>query len=35
MTNDMKQAIYESRNRINLNGSYNIAEEAVSAMLEE
>lgn len=32
---DMQQAIYESRNRVNLNGPYQTAQEAVDAMLED
>ena len=30
---NIRQAINESRNRVNLNGPYNTAEEAVAAML--
>lgn len=30
---NIRQAVNESRNRINLNGPYNTAEEAVAAML--
>ena len=29
------QAVYESRNRVNLNGPFDTAEEAVAAMLED
>ena len=32
---NMEQAIYDSRNRVNLHGPYDTAEEAVSAMLED
>lgn len=32
---NMRQAVYDSRNRVNLHGPYQSAEEAVSAMLEE
>lgn len=32
---EMSQAIYESRNRVNLNGPYDTAQEAVNAMLED
>lgn len=32
---NIRQAVNESRNRVNLNGPYNTAEEAVAAMLEE
>ena len=32
---NIRQAINESRNRVNLNGPYNTAEESVAAMLEE
>ena len=35
LSEEMKQAVYESRNRTNLNGPYDSAEEAVRAMLEE
>ncbi|MBR4319992.1 MAG: type II toxin-antitoxin system RelB/DinJ family antitoxin [Oscillospiraceae bacterium] len=35
LSDEMCQAIYESRNRINLNGTYQTAEEAVKSMLEE
>ena len=31
----MRTAVYESRNRVNLNGPYDTAEQAVSAMLED
>ena len=34
-SSEMRHAIYESRNRVNLNGPYNTAEEAVNAMLED
>ena len=30
---NIRQAVNESRNRVNLNGPYNTAEEAVAAML--
>lgn len=30
-----RQAVYDTRNRVNLHGPYNSAEEAVKAMLEE
>ena len=32
---ELQRAIYETRNRVNLNGPYNTAEEAVAAMLED
>lgn len=32
---NMRQAVYDSRNRVNLHGPYQSAEEAVAAMLEE
>ena len=32
---NIRQAVNESRNRVNLNGPYNTAEEAVAAMMEE
>ena len=32
---NIRQAVSDSRNRVNLNGPYNTAEEAVAAMLEE
>lgn len=35
LSQEMRQAIYESRNRVNLNGPYDTAEEAVNAMLED
>lgn len=35
LSEEMKQAVSDSRNRTNLNGPYNSAEEAVRAMLEE
>lgn len=35
MPENVRQAVYESRNRVNLHGPYQSAEEAVSAMLEE
>ena len=35
MHEELQRAIYESRNRVNLNGPYNTVEEAVAAMLEE
>lgn len=31
----MQQAVFESRNRVNLNGPYDTAAQAVAAMLEE
>ena len=31
--NNIRQAVDDSRNRVNLNGPYNTAEEAVAAML--
>lgn len=30
-----RQTVYDTRNRVNLHGPYNSAEEAVEAMLEE
>lgn len=35
LSQEMQQAIYESRNRVNLNGPYSTPEEAVNAMLED
>ena len=35
LSEEMKQAIYDSRSRTNLNGPYSSAEEAVRAMLDE
>ena len=35
LSEEMKQAVSDSRSRTNLNGPYNSAEEAVRAMLEE
>lgn len=35
MPEDLQRTIYESRNRVNLNGPYNTVEEAVAAMLED
>ena len=32
---NMRQAIYDSRNRVNLHGPYHSAEDAVAAMLED
>lgn len=32
---NIRQAVNESRNRVNLNGPYNTAEEAVAAMMED
>lgn len=32
---NMRQAVYDSRNRVNLHGPYQSAEEAVEAMLED
>lgn len=32
---NIQQAVYESRNRVNLNGPFDTAEEAVAAMLED
>ncbi|MBE6877144.1 MAG: type II toxin-antitoxin system RelB/DinJ family antitoxin [Ruminococcus sp.] len=32
---ELSQAVYESRNRVNLNGTYATAEEAVKSMLED
>lgn len=31
----MRQAVYDSKNRVNLNGPYDTAAEAVAAMLED
>ena len=31
----LRQAVYDSRNRVNLHGPYSSAEEAVAAMPEE
>ncbi|MBQ4224938.1 MAG: type II toxin-antitoxin system RelB/DinJ family antitoxin [Oscillospiraceae bacterium] len=31
----MEKAVYDSRNRVNLNGPYDTAEQAVAAMLED
>ena len=31
----LQEAVYDSRNRQNLNGPFNTAEEAVASMLEE
>ena len=35
LSEEMKQAVSDSRNRTNLNGPYKSAEEAVRAMLDE
>lgn len=35
LSQEMIQAAYDSRNRVNLNGPYDTAEEAVRAMLED
>lgn len=35
LSDEMKQAVSDSRSRVNLNGPYSSAEEAVRAMLEE
>ena len=35
LSDSMKQAVWESRNRVNLNGPYDTAEQAVAAMLED
>ncbi|MBQ3425657.1 MAG: type II toxin-antitoxin system RelB/DinJ family antitoxin [Clostridia bacterium] len=35
MSRDMRQAIYDSRNRVDLYGPYNTAEAAVNSMLED
>ena len=32
---DLRQAIYDARNRVNLSGPYQTAQEAVDAMLED
>lgn len=32
---NMRQAVYDSRNRVNLHGPYSTAEDAVAAMMEE
>lgn len=32
---NIRQAVYDSRNRVNLNGPYDSAGEAVAAMLED
>lgn len=32
---NMRQAVYDTRNRVDLNGPYSSAEEAVAAMLED
>lgn len=32
---NIRQAVNESQNRVNLNGPYNTAEEAVAAMMED
>lgn len=35
LSGEMRQAVYDSRNRVNLNGPYDTAEAAVNAMLED
>lgn len=35
LSQEMQQAIYDSRNRMNLYGPYDTAEDAVNAMLED
>lgn len=35
ISDELRQAIYESRNGINLYGPYDTAEEAVAAMMED
>ncbi len=35
MPEGMREAIYDSRNRVNLHGPYNTAEDAVASMLKE
>ena len=35
LSDGMRQAVHDSRNRVNLNGLYDTAEEAVNAMLED
>lgn len=35
LSKEMQQAIYDSRNRMNLYGPYDNAEDAVNAMLED
>ncbi|MEE5992594.1 MAG: type II toxin-antitoxin system RelB/DinJ family antitoxin [Oscillospiraceae bacterium] len=35
LSDEMRQAVHDSRNRVNLNGLYDTAEEAVKAMLED
>ena len=35
VSESLKQAVSDSRNRTNLNGLYNSAEEAVASMLED
>ena len=35
MSHDMRQAIYDSRNRVDLYGPYKTAEAAVNSMLED
>lgn len=35
LSKEMQQAIYDSRNRMNLYGPYDTAEDAVNAMLED
>lgn len=32
---DLQQAIYDARNRVNFNGPYQTAQEAVDAMLDD
>lgn len=35
LSDEMRQAVYDSKNRVNLNGPYDTAEAAVNAMLED
>lgn len=32
---DLREAVYETRNRVNLNGPYKTAKEAFDAMIED